>query len=183
MKNKLVSPQHTIFKKLQISLLILFGLTFLVLLGFIVYTIQITHNDFGKIKLVGAADNSAMYIEENGNFKWYSNQEDLKHNCLVGKVQIYSGDNAVKAINRYSSHYWNMTSDTITEWFDEDNKKEDLVIMIIRGLYYQENIGDKTGNSSSDYRYLIGFRHGKFFQTLEQATEKVFMFYVEDYVD
>lgn len=183
MKQKMITPQHKLVNKLQVVFIVLFVFTFIAFLGFGIYYLTLTHNDFGKIKLVGAADNSAMYIEENGNFKWYSNQEDLEHNCLVGKVQIYSGNNAVNVINAYSSHYWNMTSDTITEWFDEENKKEDLVIMIIRGLYYQENLDDEKGKSSLDDRYLIGFRHGKFFQTLEQATEKVVMFYVEDYLE
>lgn len=187
---KIETSQHKQFKKF---LPLLLGLM-LLLIGLFVYASlyysQFYHNELGKVKLVGA-DNSIMYVEEDGTFKWYRAkwEKDAVFNpesdYLAGVIRYYTDAQALKMLDKYSEHFWNITSDTIDTMYDDEYKKEDMFIMTIEGAYFKEDGEDKKfAKDNSDFKkYYLGFRvnGGRTLHLLEQDSISLFQFTIEDY--
>ncbi len=187
---KIETAQHKRFIKMLPFLL---GFMLLLLGVFVyasVYYGQFYHNELGQVKLVGS-DGSLMYVEDDGTFRWYRAKWetdaifDKDNDYLAGVMRFYTGDDAYKILDTYSEHFWNITSDTIGDMFDEEYKKEDMFIMIVKGVYFkEEGIETKLAKDNTDYvKYYLGFRYndGKTLQLMEHDSASMFQFTVEDY--
>ena len=180
--------QHRRLKKLLplfvfISILLLYGFIF------VVYATKQYHNELGKVKLVGS-DNSIMYVNEDGTFRWYRAKWekdavfDKDSDYLAGVMQYYTGDEAYEVLDKYSQHFFGFTSDNIQDMFDRTTRKEDIFIMIIKGVYFKENKNSRLVKDSSNSEiYYLGFKYndGRTLQLYDHDNVSIFQFTVEDY--
>ena len=160
----------------SISLIVL-GVIFAILVGFYA---NFYHNELGKVKLE-CEDKSVLYVQEDGTFKWFRSKDELEKEYLTGILRYYTGADAYKELDKHSSDFWNITSDTIDTMFDDTYKKEDFFIMIVEGVYYVEDDLDHAQDNSDYVKYYLGFHIDNTLHTLEQATNGIRQFYVKEY--
>ena len=93
------------------------------------------HNELGA-KVLRCENFTTLNLDKNGVFTWsFDNRPNDK---LNGVMQIYFGDNAIKFIENNYEEY-NLTRDTIYNFFDVDYTKENFFAMKIYGFIYDTN--------------------------------------------
>ncbi len=176
--------QHRKLVKFKPFLLGFLVLCVILFIGVFVFYNQFYHNELGAVKMLGS-DKSVIYVQEDGTFEWYrakwGKDEVITDGSdyLAGVMRYYTGKDAYRMLDKYSEHFWNITSDTIDEMYDEMYRKEDLFIMIIKGVYFKETEGAAIGKDNSEYvKYYLGFRHDNYLDIMEQEGYNLFQFQI-----